>query len=54
MVRIRTLDPFAGAAGSLSLGFQSADLGFEPMYAVENNLAAATTFKEQRRLRRRE
>ena len=44
MARIRTLDLFAGAGG-LSLGFQQADLGFEPVYAVENDLAAATTFK---------
>jgi DNA (cytosine-5)-methyltransferase 1 len=41
---IRTLDLFAGA-GLLSLGFQMADLGFEPVLAVEVDPAAARTFK---------
>lgn len=41
---IRTLDLFAGAGG-LTLGFQQADLGFEPVFAVEVDPAAAGTFK---------
>ena len=41
---LRTLDLFAGAGG-LSLGFRRADLGFEPVQAVEIDLAAARTFK---------
>ncbi|MGR6031072.1 DNA cytosine methyltransferase [Rhodococcus erythropolis] len=41
---IRTLDLFAGAGG-LSLGFEQADLGFEPVHAVEIDAAAARTFK---------
>ncbi len=41
---IRTLDLFAGAGG-LSLGFQLADVGFEPVMAVEIDHAAAMTFK---------
>jgi DNA (cytosine-5)-methyltransferase 1 len=41
---VRTIDLFAGAGG-LSLGFQMADLGFEPVLAVEIDHAAARTFK---------
>lgn len=41
---LRTLDLFSGAGG-LSLGFQLADLGFEPVLAVEIDQAAASTFK---------
>jgi len=41
---IRTLDLFAGAGG-LTLGFAQAGLGFEPVYAVEIDPAAARTFK---------
>lgn len=41
---ITTLDLFAGAGG-LSLGFEQADLGFEPVFAVEHDSAAARTFK---------
>jgi DNA (cytosine-5)-methyltransferase 1 len=41
---IRTLDLFSGAGG-LSLGFHLADLGFEPVMAVEIDHAAAMTFK---------
>ncbi|MGZ3387126.1 MAG: DNA cytosine methyltransferase [Isosphaeraceae bacterium] len=41
---IRTLDLFAGAGG-LSLGFKQADLGFEPVQAVEIDSAAAETFE---------
>ena len=44
MERIRTLDLFAGAGG-LTLGFEQAGLGFEPVQAVEIDLAAARTFK---------
>jgi DNA (cytosine-5)-methyltransferase 1 len=44
MEQIRTLDLFAGAGG-LTLGFKQADLGFEPVYAVEIDPAAARTFK---------
>ena len=41
---IRTIDLFAGAGG-LSLGFHQAGLGFQPVLAVENDMAAARTFK---------
>src|SRR4051812_16522517 len=41
---IRTLDLFAGAGG-LTLGFAQSGLGFEPVYAVEIDPAAARTFK---------
>jgi len=41
---IPTLDLFAGAGG-FSLGLQIADLGFEPVFAVEIDQAAARTFK---------
>jgi DNA (cytosine-5)-methyltransferase 1 len=41
---ITTVDLFSGAGG-LSLGFHLADLGFLPIFAVENDHAAATTFK---------
>lgn len=41
---VRTIDLFAGAGG-LSLGFQMADRGFEPVVAVEIDPAAARTFK---------
>jgi DNA (cytosine-5)-methyltransferase 1 len=41
---ITTLDLFAGAGG-LSLGFERSGLGFEPVYAVEVDPAAASTFK---------
>lgn len=41
---IRTLDLFAGAGG-LSLGFELADLGFKPAYAIEIEPAAAATFR---------
>lgn len=44
MSLIRTLDLFAGAGG-LSLGFGQAGLGFEPVFAVEVDAAAARTFK---------
>ncbi|WP_051865435.1 DNA cytosine methyltransferase [Streptosporangium roseum] len=42
---IRTIDLFAGAGG-LAQGFKQADLGFEPVYAVEIDAAAARTFKQ--------
>jgi DNA (cytosine-5)-methyltransferase 1 len=42
--RIRTLDLFAGAGG-LTLGFGQAGVGFEPVFAVEVDSAAARTFK---------
>ncbi|MEV4321281.1 DNA cytosine methyltransferase [Microbispora rosea] len=42
---IRTIDLFAGAGG-LALGFEMAKLGFEPVYAVEIDRDAATTFKQ--------
>jgi DNA (cytosine-5)-methyltransferase 1 len=42
---ITTLDLFAGAGG-LSLGFEQAGLGFLPIFAVENNKAAAATYAE--------
>lgn len=41
---ITTIDLFAGAGG-LSLGFHMADLGYRPVYAVEHDHAAASTFK---------
>lgn len=41
---ISTLDLFAGAGG-LSLGFEQAGLGFEPVFAVEHDQAAARTYK---------
>ncbi len=41
---IPTIDLFSGAGG-LTLGFQLADLGFEPVLAVEIDPAAARTFK---------
>ena len=42
---IRTIDLFAGAGG-LSLGFEMAGRGFEPVFAVEIDGAAARTFKQ--------
>jgi DNA (cytosine-5)-methyltransferase 1 len=42
---IRTIDLFAGAGG-LTLGFEQADLGYEPVFAVEVDGAAARTFKQ--------
>lgn len=41
---IRTIDLFAGAGG-LSLGFEQAELGFMPIYAVEIDKAAANTYE---------
>jgi DNA (cytosine-5)-methyltransferase 1 len=41
---IRTIDLFAGAGG-MSLGFHLADLGFVPVFAVEHDKAAASTFQ---------
>jgi DNA (cytosine-5)-methyltransferase 1 len=41
---IRTLDLFAGAGG-LTRGFAQAELGFEPVHAVEIDPAAARTYK---------
>lgn len=41
---ITTLDLFAGAGG-LSLGFQEAGLGYEPVFAVEIEPSAARTFR---------
>jgi DNA (cytosine-5)-methyltransferase 1 len=41
---IRTIDLFAGAGG-LSLGFEEAGLGFEPVFAVEIDRAAAGTYE---------
>ncbi|WP_433418753.1 DNA cytosine methyltransferase [Microtetraspora malaysiensis] len=41
---IRTIDLFAGAGG-LAQGFKQANLGFEPVFAVEVDPAAARTFK---------
>ena len=41
---ISTLDLFAGAGG-LSLGFEQSGLGFEPIFAVEHDAAAARTYK---------
>jgi DNA (cytosine-5)-methyltransferase 1 len=42
---ITTVDLFSGAGG-LSLGFHLADKGYVPVFAVENDHAAATTFKQ--------
>jgi DNA (cytosine-5)-methyltransferase 1 len=42
---IRTIDLFAGAGG-LSLGFETAERGFTPVFAVEIDGAAARTFKQ--------
>jgi DNA (cytosine-5)-methyltransferase 1 len=42
---ITTVDLFAGAGG-LSLGFHLAEVGYLPVYAVEHDHAAATTFKQ--------
>lgn len=44
-VAIRTIDLFAGAGG-LSLGFEQANLGFLPVFAVEIDESAARTFKQ--------
>lgn len=44
MRMIRTLDLFAGAGG-LTKGFEQADLGYEAVYAVEIDPAAARTYK---------
>lgn len=44
MANVRTLDLFAGAGG-LSLGFELAELGYQPVGAVEVDPAAARTFK---------
>jgi DNA (cytosine-5)-methyltransferase 1 len=44
MGTIRTLDLFAGAGG-LSLGFEQSGLGFVPVFAIENDPAAARTYK---------
>lgn len=44
MRTIRTLDLFAGAGG-LSLGFEQSGLGFQPVFAVEHDTAAARTYK---------
>jgi DNA (cytosine-5)-methyltransferase 1 len=41
---ITTLDLFAGCGG-LSLGFEQASLGYEPVFAVEIDPAAARTYK---------
>ena len=41
---IRTLDLFAGAGG-LTLGFEQAGLGFQPVFAVEIDPSAARTYK---------
>jgi DNA (cytosine-5)-methyltransferase 1 len=41
---IRTLDLFAGAGG-LSLGFEQSGLGFQPVFGVEIESAAARTYK---------
>lgn len=41
---IRTIDLFAGAGG-LSLGFEQAELGFRPIFAVEIDAAAAKTYE---------
>lgn len=40
----RTIDLFAGAGG-MSLGFELANVGFKPVFAVEIDEAAARTFK---------
>lgn len=42
---IRTIDLFAGAGG-LTLGFELADRGYMPVFAVEVDDAAARTFKQ--------
>jgi DNA (cytosine-5)-methyltransferase 1 len=42
--QLRTLDLFSGAGG-LAFGFQQARRGFEPIFAVEIESAAARTFK---------
>jgi DNA (cytosine-5)-methyltransferase 1 len=42
---IRTIDLFAGAGG-LSLGFDQADLGYKPVFAVEIDPSAARTFAQ--------
>ena len=42
---IRTIDLFAGAGG-LTLGFEMAERGFMPVFAVEIDQAAARTFKQ--------
>ncbi|MGQ0823757.1 MAG: DNA cytosine methyltransferase [Actinomycetota bacterium] len=42
---IRTIDLFAGAGG-LTLGFELADVGFTPVFAVELDDAAARTYKQ--------
>ncbi|MDO8119713.1 DNA cytosine methyltransferase [Isoptericola sp. b490] len=44
MDELRTLDLFAGAGG-LSLGFKLADVGYHPVFAVEIDDAAASTYK---------
>jgi len=44
MQTVRTLDLFAGAGG-LSLGFAQSGLGYEPVFAIEVESAAARTFK---------
>src|SRR6478736_7961900 len=41
---VRTLDLFAGAGG-LSLGFAQSGLGYESVFAIELESAAARTFK---------
>lgn len=41
---VRTIDLFAGAGG-LSLGFELANVGYEPILAVEIDSAAARTFR---------
>jgi DNA (cytosine-5)-methyltransferase 1 len=42
---LRTLDLFAGAGG-LTLGFEMADVGFLPVFAVEVEPAAVRTYKQ--------
>ncbi|MHB1009962.1 MAG: DNA cytosine methyltransferase [Propionibacteriaceae bacterium] len=42
---IKTLDLFAGAGG-LSLGFELANRGYEPVFAIEIDRAAARTFED--------
>lgn len=42
---IRTIDLFAGAGG-LAQGFKQSGLGYEPVFAVEIDPAAARTFKQ--------
>jgi DNA (cytosine-5)-methyltransferase 1 len=44
MSTIKTIDLFAGAGG-LTLGFEKSGHGFEPVFAVESDHAAARTFK---------